>query len=191
MARVEKARKNYDGALSYTTKAIEARSEAAFVSFLADIYELKGDAAKAKDTRKDVIDLLEEGQKEEPKDALVKHNVSREMAMAYMNAGELDKALSYAQTDLNMRPNNIDANNLIAWIYYRKGDYANAKIHADKMLATKTQNANTLYEAGAIYTAAGDAAKGSQLMQNALAINPNIDQIIINQTKNPVTATHS
>ena len=190
MARVEKAKKNYDGALDYTKKAITARSESAFVSFLADIYELKGDAAKAKETRNDVINLLEDGQKEEPKDALVKHNVSREMATAYLNAGELDKALPYAQTDLTMRPENIDANNLIAWIYYRKGDYANAKVHADKMLATKTQNATMLYEAGAIYAAAGDAGKGTQMMHDALAINRNIDPILISQVKNPVTVSN-
>ncbi len=161
MAMVEKARKNYDGALAYTKSAIKQRSEAAFVSTLADIYELKGDVAKAKEARNDVVDLLNEGQKDEPNDALVKHNVSREMATAYLNAGNLDKALQYAQTDLNMRPENIDANELIAWTYYLKGDYANAKIHADKMMATKTQNANTLYKAGAIYAGAGDAAKGN------------------------------
>ena len=188
MARVEKARKNYDGALDFTKKAIQERSEVAFVSFLADIYELKGDAAKAKDTRNDVIDLLVQGQNDEPKDALVKHNVSREMATAYLNAGELDKALPYAQTDLNMRPDNIDANNLIAWIYYLKGDNANAKAHADKMLATKTQNANMLYQSGAIYAAAGDGAKGDSIMHEALAINPNVDQLIISHTKNAVAA---
>jgi tetratricopeptide (TPR) repeat protein len=186
LAKLEKAKKNYDSALVCTKDAIQILSEASFVSLLADIYELKGDAAKAKETRNDVVSLLEEGRKDESGEALVKHNVSREMATAYLNAGNLNKALQYAQTDLSMRPENIDANNLIAWIYYLKGDYANAKIHADKMLATQTKNANTLFEAGAIYSSAGDAAKGNELMQNALAINPYIDQRIINETKLPV-----
>ena len=189
LARVEKAKKNYDSALVCTKNAIQVLSEAAFVSLLADIYELKGDVAKAKETRNDVVSLLEEGQKDEPKDALVKHNVSRELATAYLNAGNLDKALQYAQTDLNMRPENIDANNLIAWVYYLKGDYANAKVHADKMLATKTKNANMLYEAGAIYTSAGDASKGSELMHDALAVSPYVDQRIINQSKSSVVAS--
>ena len=187
MARVEKTKKNYDGALDFAKQAITARSEVAFVSFLADIYELKGDAKKAKDTRNDVIDLLQQGQNDEPKDALVKHNVSREMATAYLNAGDVDKALSYAQTDLNMRPENIDANELIAWVYYMKHDYANAKIHTDKMLATKTQNAATLYKAGVVYSAAGDTGKGSQLMHDALAINPNAYQVMNNEAKNLVS----
>jgi tetratricopeptide (TPR) repeat protein len=189
MANVEKSRKNYDLALDYTKKAIQILSEAAFVTTLADIYELKGDAAKAKETRNDVVSLLEESSKDEPKDALVKHNVSREMATAYLNAGNLDKALQYAQKDLSMRPENIDANEQVAWIYYLKGDYANAKLHADKMLATKTQTPNTLYKAGAIYASAGGADLGNELMKNALAISPYVDQRIINQTKSPVVVT--
>jgi tetratricopeptide (TPR) repeat protein len=189
MARVEKAKKNYDGAIAYTRQAIGERSESAFVSFLADLYELKGDATKAKDTRNDVVRLLVDGLKDEPADALVKHNASRELAMAYFNAGDLDKALQYATTDLTMRPDNIDANELMAWIYYVKGDYAKAKVPAAKMLATKTGNAHTWYKAGAIAVASGDVAGGNEMMQKALQANPYIDQLIINQVKSPVTVT--
>jgi tetratricopeptide (TPR) repeat protein len=189
MARVEKSKKNYDGAIVYTKSAIKILSEAAFVSLLADLYELKGDAAHATETRNDVVNLLEEAQKDEPKDALVKHNVSRELATAYLNAGKLDKALQYAQTDLQMRPNNIDANELMAWIYYRKGDYANAKIHADKMMATKTKNANTLYKAGAIYANSGNVEAGQSMMREAIVVNPNLDPLIIIRSR-PVLASN-
>jgi len=189
MARVEKAKKNYDSAIFYTKSAIQIRSEAAFVSFLADLYELKGDAAKAKETRNDVVELLEEGLKDEPRDARVRHNASRELATAYLDAGKPDKALEYARTDLDMRPNNIDANQQIAWIYFTLGDYANAKIHADKMLATNTKNANTLYTAGIIYSKAGDIQKGNELMRDALAVSPYIDQHLLSQTKAPVALT--
>lgn len=189
MSKVEQSKKNYDAAIAYTKSAIQVLSEAAFVSTLADLYELKGDAEKAKKTHEDVVRLLEEGQSDEASDAPVKHNVSRELAHAYMNAGKLDKALEYAQTDLDMRPENIDANELIAWIYYLKGDAAKAKTHADKMLATKTNNANTLYKAGAIYASAGDLQKGTQLMNDALAVNQYVDQKVISQVKPAVSIT--
>ncbi|HXS37538.1 MAG TPA: hypothetical protein VN721_12620 [Flavipsychrobacter sp.] len=182
LASVQKAKKNYDSAIYYTRSAIQLLSEAAFVSYLGDLYELKGDSNKAADVRNDVVNLLEQGQKDEAKDAIIKHNINREMAMAYLNDNKVDKALQYAQNDLNMRPDNIDANNLIAWIYYLKGDYTNAKIHADKMLLTNTKNANTLYEASVIYTRTGDTIKGNELMQQAKAINPFIDQKIVNET---------
>ncbi|MBA3827474.1 MAG: tetratricopeptide repeat protein [Taibaiella sp.] len=182
MAKVARARKNYDEAIEHTKAAIKLQSEAAFVTYLGDLYELKGDTGKAKEVRSDVIRLMEDGEKDQ-KDVLVKHNANRELAMAYLNDNNIAKALEYDQKDLNMRPDNIDANELAAWIYYRKGDYTNAKMHADKMLKTNTKNANSLYKAGVIYISAGDTVKGNQLIAEAQSINPYIDQLIINESK--------
>jgi Predicted N-acetylglucosaminyl transferase len=175
LAKVWKARKNYDSAIAHTENAIRIVSESGYVSFLGDLYELKGDKEKSAEIRKDVVDLLEDGEKNQLEGTLMKHNGNRELAQAYMNAGEIDKALQFAKNDLELRPANIDANELVAWLYYMKGDYANAKTHAEKMLATNTQNANTLYKAGVIYTKAGDVSKGAVYTQKAKAINNNID----------------
>lgn len=175
LAKVWKARGNYDSAIAHTENAIRIVSEAGYVSFLGDLYELKGNKDKAKEIRNDVIDLLEEGEKTQLEGTLMKHNANRELAQAYMNAGEIDKALQFAKNDLELRPANIDANELVAWLYYMKGDYTNAKMHADKMLVTNTQNANTLYKAGMIYSKAGEASKGSMYTEKAKAVNTNID----------------
>ena len=183
LARVEKEKKNYAEAIAHAKKAINILSEVAFVAYLGDLYDLSGDAPKAKEVRADVVRLLEEGKKEEPKDASVQHNANREMANAYLSEQQLDKALEYANNDLKMRPENIDANELVAWIYYLKGDMTNAKMHADKLFKTNIKNANTLYKAGLIYSAAGDAAKGQSLMQQATAISPYIDQRIMKSAK--------
>jgi tetratricopeptide (TPR) repeat protein len=153
------------------------------VAFLGDLYELKGDEGKAKEIRSDVLELLEEGEKEQPEEADAKHNANRELATASMHCNKLDDALRYAKQDLQMRPENIDANELTAWIYYLKGDYANAKLHADKMLKTNTKNAATLYKAGVIYQAAGDAEKGSKLKAEALAINKYLDELLVKPVK--------
>lgn len=182
LAKVSKTRKQYDDAITHTGKAITIMSDPAFISFLAELYELKGDNTKAANIRKDVIKGMQEGLDEE-KDALVKHNANRELAQAYLNTNALDKALQYAKVDLQMRPDNIDANELMAWILFLKGDPEQARSYADKMLVKHTQNANTLYKAAAIYTAAGDAAKGAQLKQQALAVNPNTDIHLQQQAK--------
>ncbi len=183
IAKANETEQKYDTALINTKKAINTMSEAAFVSFLGDIYELKGDSLKAHEVRNDVVKLMEDGEKNQPKDDVIKHNVSREMSLAYLNAGKADKALEYAKKDYDMRPDNIDANELLAWIYYLKGDNTNAQMHADKMLKTNTKNANTLYKAGVIYAGAGNAAKGNELITQAKAINPTIDKRILNQTR--------
>lgn len=178
LAKVEKAKKNYTAAIQHTEKAIGIVSEAAYVSLLGELYELKGDAAKAKEIRTDVINLLVEGEKEQD-NVVMKHNANREMANAYMAAGDLDKALEYAKNDLALRSSNIDANELTAWIYYLKADYRNAKLHADKMLVTNTANANTLYKASLIYGKSGDAVKSAMLSQKSKSVNPYTDQRII------------
>lgn len=178
LAKVEKAKKNYDAAIKHTENAIKLVSESAYVSQLADLYELKGDKNKAAEIRQDVVNLIEDGEKDQ-KNAIMKHNANRELANAYLAEGNYDKALAYAQNDLKLRPSNIDANELVAWVSYLKGDYANAKVHADKMLATNTKNANTLYKASLIYNHSGEASKSAALVQQAKAVNPYIDQRII------------
>lgn len=171
LAKVEQARKNYTTAIKHTEKAIQIVSEVAYVSMLGELYAQNGNEAKSKEIRKDVIELLEEGEVTQD-DALMRHNANRELAQAYMNHGEYDKALTFAKNDLALRPENIDANELAAWIYYQQGDYATAKIHADKMLSTKTMNADMLYKAGLIYTKANDKIKGSEYTQMSAQINP-------------------
>lgn len=178
LAKVERALGNYDAAMDTTKSAIRALSESSYVAFLADLYELKGDATKAKEVREDVVDLLQEGEKEKPEEADATHNANRELATAYMHSGDLDKALDYAKKDLDMRPNNIDANDLTAWVYYLRGDYANAKTHAEKAIAKATKNSATMYKAGLIYQAAGDVKKGEELQTEALATNKYLDKLI-------------
>lgn len=175
LAKVAKAKGKYDEAIQHTETAIRTISLPAFVDQLSDLYELKGDTKKAAEIRKDIVDLLQAAQKEEPKDVPVKHHAARELAMAYLKNNELDPALDQALTDLKMRPDNIDANELVAWIYFLKADYGNASLHADKMLATHVKNANTLYKAGLIYTKAGNTAKGNQLMADAKKTSPYLD----------------
>ncbi len=184
LGRLEKAKKNYDEAIKHTEAAINIMSDVAFVNQLADIYELKGDKEKSEEIRNDVLDLLEKAEKEQNKeDNPIKHNGARELAIANMHVGKLDKAMKYANEDLAMRPDNIDANELVAWIYYLQGDYTNAKMHADKMLITKTKNPISLYKAGLIYSKAGDQTTGGSMMAEATAINPAMDIALLNNSK--------
>jgi len=185
LAKVEKAKGNYDKAIQHTETAIRIISLPEFVDMLSDLYELKGNTEKATEIRGDIVKLLEEAQAEEPKDALVKHNGARELAMGYLKNNDLDKALENALIDLKMRPENIDANELAAWIYYLKGDYNNAKVHADKMLKTNVKNPNTLYKAGLIYAKTGDNKKSDTLLAEAKTISPYIDGLL---TKYATTA---
>lgn len=182
LSKVEKANKNYDAAIKHTENAIRLVSEASYVAQLGELYDLKGDNKKGKEINNDVVKLLEDGE-ENQENVAIKHNSNRELAFAYLNVKDYKKALRFAQDDLKLRPNNIDANELVAWINYLKGDYAAAKSHADKMLLTNTKNANTLYKASLIYAKAGDATKATELKQQSGATSPYIDPSVLTATR--------
>lgn len=175
LAKVEKAKKNYDSAISHTEKAIRIVSESPYVSLLGQLYLAKGDKDKATEIFGDVVDLLEKAEKEQS-NTVSKHNGNRELAMAYLDAGKPDMAMDYAKKDLAMRPENIDANELAAWIAYKRNDYSAAKEYASKMMATNTMNAVTLYKAALIYKAAGDNAMSETLMTKARSVNSYLDE---------------
>lgn len=183
MAKVYRAQKNYDTAIILTKVAIKALGESSFVSFLADLYELKGDAKKADEIRHDVVELLEKAEKENVKDGVVPHNGNRELALAYLNIKDYDKALAFAKKDYDMRPDNIDANELMAWINYEKGDVAAAKNYAEKTMITHSHNANMLYKNALIFAKAGETMRGDTTRQLAMRITPYIDQRLINNVK--------
>jgi tetratricopeptide (TPR) repeat protein len=180
LAKVEKARKNYKAAISHTENAIRIVSEAPYVSLLGELYMLDGNKEKGVEINNDVVDLLEKGEKEQGS-SVAKHNGNRELATAYLNLNKLDKAMEYAQNDLKMRPDNIDANELVAWVAYLKGDYTLAKNCAGKMLATNTMNANMLTKAALIYKKTGDMAKSEMLLAKAKSVSRYTDEKIMRE----------
>lgn len=188
MGRVEKSKKNYDAAIAYTESAIKAMSQGTFVEQLASLYELKGDKAKAKQVSARLVALIEEGQREKPAMPEAKHNAKRELAIACLAAGENSKAMEYAMADLAERPENIDANELAGWVYYMNGNYAKARIYADKMIQTHCNNPSLLYKAGLIYARSGDGMHGSELTDKAIAINPYVQSMVISTPQHVVAA---
>lgn len=179
LARADAATGQYDNAIGHARNAVKLLPESAFVSYLADLYAMKGDVAKAKEIRSDVLDKLVEGEREAQKDA-VKHNGTRELAQAYLAAGKLDDALKYARQDWNMRPDNIDANELMGWVLYKKGDLANARRCAEKALATGIKNPATLYKAGTILSHSGNVPRGDSLQAFVAGKHPRLAQVAAN-----------
>ena len=62
LAKVAKAQQKYPEAIAHTEAAIRIASEAAYISFLGELYELKGDKTKAIEIKTDVIKLLNEAE---------------------------------------------------------------------------------------------------------------------------------
>lgn len=164
LAKVEKIKGNFDSSIQHVEDAIRIQSEANFVSMLAELYRLKGDFAKSKEINKEVLDLLLENEKVNTKDGL-KHNGNRELAYSYLANGDLKKSLELAKIDLALRPDNIDANELVAWIYYGMNNPEMALTFSKKSLATGSKNPNYLYKSYLIRKAAGETLRTEELLK--------------------------
>jgi tetratricopeptide (TPR) repeat protein len=171
LAHAAAASGNYESAIAHARSGIKLTPEPGYISYLADLYAMKGDAAKATEIRKDVLTKLEAAEREAQKDGF-RHNGARELAQANLAAGKTDAALKLAQQDLKTRPDNIDANELVGWILYRKGDYAGARQYADKAMATGSKNPWSLYKAALIYGHAGNTGRSDSMQTVALRYQP-------------------
>lgn len=178
LAKIDKLNKNYPSAIQHAKNAIGVLSEASFVSFLGELYELNGEKDKAEKVFNDVIKLLSDNDASS-KDGGIEHNGNREYAMAYMDAKQYDKALEFAKKDLALRPENIDANDLVAWILYLKGDYKAALPYSEKVFSTKIKNADLSYKASLINNKAGNIKMAEQYKKDALAVSAYIDPRIL------------
>jgi tetratricopeptide (TPR) repeat protein len=173
LAKIAEQNKQLDNAIAITKKVIGILPESSFVSYLAKLTMAKNDIAKAKEINNDVVKLLEENEVENKNEKLIPHNGNREMAQAYLQNNQLDKAMQFAKNDLVIRPNNVDANELMASIYYQQKDIANAVTAADKALLTNKKNVRSLPLFIAIYKAGNKVGKASLLQKQLQILAPN------------------
>ncbi|RZK98366.1 MAG: tetratricopeptide repeat protein, partial [Hymenobacter sp.] len=91
---------------------------------------------------------------------------------AYLKTNELDKALEHAKIEYARRPDNIDVNETLAWVYYKRGDYKEAQKYMQVARRTNSQNPVLLCRAGLIMSKVGQAAEGRALIEKAVKTAP-------------------
>ncbi len=175
MGRIALAQKDYKKAIGLYLKADSLVNDYSFKDELIEAYLLSGEKDKADKTAKEVIENLTEDAEKGNSDESIGHYADRELAYAYLKINKYDKALEHALLEYNRRPENIDVNETIAWVYYHKGDYKNAVKYITTALKTKSKNPVLLCRAGLIYNKSGDKQMAKTLLQQALVNNPNIN----------------
>ena len=98
------------------------------------------------------------------------HYSDRELAYAYLKTKDYDKALAHALAEYNRRPENIDVNEMLAWIHYSKGDYSLALSLIKKAMRTNSQNPTLLCRAGLIFSKAGESVTGNTLLRRLIQV---------------------
>lgn len=179
MALVMAARGNMDSAINLATDAARNQPEPDFRILLAKLFLRKGDKMQAQKIIQGLIQDLLTADALEAKTPAYKHDRSRDFALAYLAAGNIDQALIYARKDYDLRPANIEVNELMAWLSFKNGDLRDAKSFAEKSLATGYKNPPLWYECGQIFTAAGDPSRGQAMMQQAKSVMPYLNLLTL------------
>jgi tetratricopeptide (TPR) repeat protein len=154
LARIALANKEYPKAMQLYKQADSMSNGSTFKEDIADVYLLMGQKEKASAIEKEVIAELNRDAKSGEGDENVGHYADQELAYAYLKINNNDKALYHALQEYNRRPANIDVNETLAWVYYNKGDFANASIHIHTALQTHSKNPRLLHRAELIQKAA-------------------------------------
>ncbi len=176
MARLAAAAKDYNKAIALYTQADSSVNDFAIKEALADAYRLSGANDKAAALENKVIDEMNNQAQAGQNNENIGHYVDRELAYAYLNINDYNKALDHAMLEYNRRPGNIDVNECLAWVYYNKGEYAKALPYIKTALKTNSKNPTLLCRAGLIFAKTGDKAMAKISLQQALQSNPNIAQ---------------
>ena len=82
---------------------------------MADIYLLQGNKEKAMKKYAEVAEMLD-------KDAKSGHSVDLELCKLYTKTGQYDLALKSGLIEFQRRPDNIDVNHALAWVYFNQKD---------------------------------------------------------------------
>ena len=151
LARVAVAQNDYKKAIAYYEKADSLTTDNTIKEELVDLYRLAGQNKKADEVANMVIEDLSKTSQAGDKDVNIGHYADRELAYAYLKVNQSDKALDHAMLEYNRRPDNIDVNETVAWVYYNKGEYDKAVPYIKTALKTHSKNPVLLSRAGMIF----------------------------------------
>ena len=175
LARIAAASNNLPKAVSFYLQADSLVNDYSIKEELSDVYKAAGEKEKAQALANNVIDGMNAAAASEKRDDSSGHYSDRELAYAYLKVNQNDKALDHALIEYNRRPDNIDVNETVAWVYYSKKDYAKALPYAQAALKTNCQNPTLLCRMGLIYFKNADKATAGKLLKAGLLANPDIN----------------
>jgi tetratricopeptide (TPR) repeat protein len=178
LARIAKMKKEYPKAIAYCLQADSLVNDYSFKEQLADIYVLAGQKDKANEINNWLINAMSEDAKAGEKDDNIGHYADRELAHVYIKTGDYDNALKHALAEYNRRPDNIDVNETMAWVYYHKEEYDKALPFIETALKTNSKNPTLLCRAGLIYAKAGNNVKAKEMLAPLLENDSNIDELL-------------
>ena len=169
LCQVRAAKGEIDEAIATAQQALQdnPREPNLFV-LMGKLYEAKPDWKKAEDAYQNALTLNSH-------DALASNNLAK---VLLQTGGNLDVALSLAQTARTGLPNSPAVADTLAWIYCQKGAYQSAIGLLQEALKLQEKNKmpdnpEVHYHLGMAYAKSGQPALARQQFERVLKINPN------------------
>jgi tetratricopeptide (TPR) repeat protein len=167
LARVQVARGSIDQAIANYQRALDANPrDVHLYAALGGISESRGEWQKAQDLYQKALQI-------QPDYAVAANNLAYLMLE---HGGDVNTALSLAQTGRRGLPNLAASADTLGWAYYRQGVY-NASIDMlQQAVKEDPKNPTYHYHLGLAYQKANDYAMARKQLESALQINPNYSQ---------------
>jgi tetratricopeptide (TPR) repeat protein len=139
MGRLAMKKGNYTEGVSLFEKAASQTSDFAFQEHIIDCLE-KIDPKKAQEAAQKLIVELQKHATDEKANAEKGHYADKELAYIYLKTGDTKLALEHATREWLRRPENIEANECLAWVYFKNNDFAQAKMYIERASKTNSKD---------------------------------------------------
>ena len=186
--RIAAAARDYPKAIRLYQQARATVKDYAFADELTDLYRLNAQPAEADKMARESIDMLASAAQEADRDEQLGHYADRELAYAYLKTNELDKALAHAKIEYDRRPDNIDVNETMAWVLYKRGQHAEAHKYMQVARRTGSRNPVLLGRAGLILNKLGKTTEGQALVESSLKTAPYLNAEVAAEGKKLLAA---
>ena len=184
LGHIAMASKDYSKAISYYETAAGILNDYAIQEQLSQLYRLNGNTKKADSVLTIIIDGMNRDGEKGQQDENIGHYADRELAYAYLLKNDNENALKHALIEYGRRPDNIDVNQTVAWVYYKMKEYNKALPYLKVALKTNCKNPILLCNAGLIYAKTNQTILAKSTLEEALKNNPNIDPELKAESEN-------
>ena len=184
LGHIAMANKDYSKAIAYYEKSAEVLKDYAIQEQLSQLYRLNGNTKKADNLLSNIIEGMNKDGKKGDQDESIGHYADRELAYAYLLQNDNENALKHALIEYGRRPDNIDVNQTVAWVYYKMKEYDKALPYIKVALKTNCKNPILLCTAGLIYSKTNQRDLAKLTLEEAMKNNPNIDPELKDESEN-------
>lgn len=160
--------KDDKGALDALRKGTAFINDQSNTAIVAEIYSIMGEIYSANDLKKEAYAAYDSCLQYDPGNIGTLNNYAYFLSV---DGVDLDKAEKMSAKVIAAEPKNATYLDTYAWILYRLGRYADAKIYIDQTLkfVSDSTSSNTLYEHAAdIYAALGDYGSAASFCEKAV-----------------------